>query len=655
MDSKFFQYLPPWLQDPNPERWLMTDNYLVLDFEGTNLEKGSALVDDNRVLLACWTYKGESKHLWGDMHELGELMDDVDSCDLLVAHNAKFELQWLSRGGLKLHEVLTYDTMIGEYVLYGNQKVPLNLGAIAKRYGIGGKEAFVDMLMKKGVCPSEIPKSLLLDRCIKDVHQTEKIFLAQRQRLLDTDRLKTVFTRNILTAPLADIEFNGMCLNKERVNEEYNEAVKRVTEIGKVLDEMAGGINLNSPAQLGTFVYETLGFEELKTRKGDPIRTPSGGRKTDSDTLSSLKASTKQQRKFVELWGEYNKLTSALSKNLEFFKGVVDERPGGIFQGQFNQTVTATHRLSASGRPIKFDLFKKKKSVQFQNMPRAYKRLFKSRHDGWFVGEADGGQLEFRVAAFLGADKTAVEAIANKFDVHQFTSDTLTENGEATDRQNAKAHTFKPLYGGSSGTKAQQAYYAAFKARYPGITTWQENNKRAVLRTKELRLPSGLIFYWPDTKLRDDYITNSTAICNYPVQSFATADIIPIAIAALWHIMKRMEMRSFINNTVHDSTIMEIHPDEVDILGEISGYAFTDYVYFYLEETYDVKFFVILAAGYKVGEHWSEGDEIVFEKQPKYSLEEITNAEDESRVVSPQRNRRKVRRSVVQRTERDAG
>lgn len=650
MDNKFFKYLPPWLRDPDPDQWLLTDNYLVLDFEGTNLEKGSALVDDNRILLACWRYKGVSKAVWGDVHDMGDLLADIEEADLVVAHNAKFELQWLKRAGARLQDMLTYDTMLGEYVLYGNQKVPLNLGAIASRYGLGGKEAFVDKMMRAGVCPSMLPRSLLLDRCRKDVLQTEEIFLQQRQVLKDTDRLKTVFTRNILTAPLADIEFNGMCLSADRVREEYNDAVKRTTEIGRKLDEMAGGINLNSPVQLGEFVYGTLEFEELKSKRGEPLRTPSGGRKTDSDTLSALKAKTKQQKEFVSLWSEYNKLTSALSKNLEFFKGVVEESEGGIFHGQFNQAVTATHRLSASGRPIKFEMFKKKKSVQFQNMPRAYKRLFKSRNDGWLVGEADGGQLEFRVAGFLGADKAAVDAIADKFDVHTFTSETLTANGEPTGRQDAKAHTFKPLYGGQSGTKAQQAYYQAFKARYPGITSWQENNKREVLRTKQLRIPSGLIFYWPDTKLRDDYITNSTSICNYPVQSFATADIIPIAIASLWHIMKRADMQSFIVNTVHDSTIMELHPDEVEPIGEISGFSFTDYVYFYLEEVYDVKFFVNLAAGYKVGEHWSEGEEIVFEKYPKHKLEDLIHEESTSKVEVPQGHRGTVRRrTMVQR------
>ena len=84
------------------------------------------------------------------------------------------------------------------------------------------------------------------------------------------------------------------------------------------------------------------------------------------------------------------------------------------------------------------------------------------------VGEGDGAQLEFRVAAHLGRDEQALTDIRDKVDIHSFTAAVI-----GCSRQEAKADTFKPLYGGQSGTKAQQSYYAAFKSKYSGIADAQ--------------------------------------------------------------------------------------------------------------------------------------------------------------------------------------
>lgn len=614
--------VPDFINNPNPEIYL-SDNYVVVDVENTIIDKdGSPINPDNKLLLSCWETTGEDGHLWGNQCEIQELIDIISQADFVVAHGSKHELQWLKRAGVKLEGVLVFDTLLAEYVLHGNLPVALDLGSISKQRGFGGKEAYVDLCMKAGICPSHLPRSLLLNRCKMDVHQTHQIFLKQRGELYESDRLKTLFSRCLLTPVLADIEFNGMHLDKERVDEAYTTHARRYTELGERLSRDAGGINFRSRVQLAAYLYDTLGFDELKDRRGDPIRAQGGGRKVDSGTISQLKVRNSSQREFIGLWQEYNKLAAALSKNLEFFKGVVDEKEG-LFQGQFNQSVTATHRLSSSGRRQQFQMFDKPKSVQFQNMPRQFKNLFSPRMSGWVMGEIDGAQLEFRVAAQLGLDPIATEAITTGFDVHSYTAEVLTKHGQPTTRQEAKAHTFKPLFGGNSGTKAEKAYYSAFKRRYKGITAWQDSNKINVLDEKALTIPSGLQFYWPDTKLEGEYITNSTQICNYPVQSVATADIIPIGVSKLWHEMKARNMESLLVNTIHDSAIAELHPDEVEEFGTISAEAFTGYIYQYLLDVYGYKWVVPLAAGLKVGTHWSEGEEVLYNSEPLFQFEDV--------------------------------
>ena len=600
---------PKHLNDLDPSI-LLSDNYVVLDVETTNKQFGDATVPENRLVVTVFTDgKGSVHYTTRGEFEHGGLVAAIERADLLVAHNAKMELKWLSRMGADLSKIMPYCTMIGEHVLHGNVRVGKSLGVVTQRYGLGTKDPYVDKLMRKGVCPSEMPFSFIKGRCIKDVVQTEQVFLQQRKLLEEKGLLPVMYTRCLLTPVLADIELRGLALDPERVQEEYKRCHAELEKVKERLEQVAAGVNPKSPKQMGEFLYDTMGFAEL-SRRGKPLRTDKGGRLTDVATIQRLTAKTKAQAEYQELMQKFSVLDAEMSKALSKFKECVEN--GDLLYAQFNQAVTATHRLSSSGTAYK---------VQFQNLPRKFKPLFMARlrEQGWVVGEIDGAQLEFRVAGYLGQDMQAYTDILNGEDVHSFTSKVLTEAGQKTDRQGAKEHTFKPLYGGESGTKAEQAYYAAFKAKYQGVAKAQEQWKSEVLRTKQLRVASGLIFHWPDTRVTGTgYITNSTSICNYPVQSLATAEIIPIAVVYMWHTIKLQGLQSFMVNTIHDSVISEIHPDEVQQMKDIGEDCFTTKVYHYLEKVYGIRFNVPLGTGFKAGEHWSEGKELKYQLEPPY-------------------------------------
>lgn len=219
--------------------------------------------------------------------------------------------------------------------------------------------------------------------------------------------------------------------------------------------------------------------------------------------------------------------------------------------------------------------------------------------------------MEFRVAGHLGADSRIIKDIRDGVDVHSFTAQTLTDAGQETDRQGAKSHTFKPLYGGQSGTKAEQTYYAAFKTKYKGITKAQEKWIDEVLSTKELVTEYGMRFYWPSTRmLASGYVVNRESICNYGVQGFATGEIIPIAVTYQWHRMKAEGMESFLVNTIHDSSIAEINPEEIELFNDIGVKAYTTDVYNYLREVYNIDFLAPLGVEVKCSPHWANSQEI---------------------------------------------
>ena len=202
-----------------------------------------------------------------------------------------------------------------------------------------------------------------------------------------------------------------------------------------------------------------------------------------------------------------------------------------------------------------------------QNMPRGgtfpVKKVFVSRWEGGKVLEADFAQLEFRAAAYLSQDGVAIEEVKTGFDVHSYTAKVISDAGQNTSRQDAKAHTFAPLYGatGYGRTAAEAAYYEHFTEKYQGVKLWHTRLAKEALNTRKITTPSGREFSFPDVQRNArGRVSHFTQIKNYPVQSFATADIVPLA---LLHIDKLLStFKSCVVNSVHDSIVIDVHPDE---------------------------------------------------------------------------------------------
>ncbi len=588
--------LPWWITAPNPNIYL-GENYLVLDVETSNLDKGSALNPKNTLVCGVWRYNNKTRHIVGNEYQYGELLKDIEQADFIVCHNAKFELQWLHRCGLDLRKVIVYDTQIGEYVFQGNRSANLDLDSVARRYAVGGKLGLVSKLIHAGVCPTTMPITWLLEYNIQDVVVTEQLFLKQRAVLRDLGLLPTQYTRCLLTPVLADIERHGMVVDAERVTKIYNDLKKQHDQMTVEMNTLTGGINPRSPKQVGEFLYDVLAFDE-----------PKGGRLTDKDTILSLEARTPRQAAFKELKKRQAYLDAKLTKSFaKFYECLSDPDEPGIIKFRFNQTVTQTHRLSSSGLKYK---------IQGQNLDRDVKPVFKTRFPGWLVGEIDQAQLEFRAAAFLGKDVEATRSIIEKEDVHKFTASVIhsipIELVTADQRQDAKPETFKPLYGGEYGTPEQMAYYAAFRKKYVQLNEKQEEWVNEVVATGKLVTATGFIFYWPGTKYemrgprwdRKLVCNNKRPIYNYPIQSIATADVVPIGVVCLWHRMSSAGMQSFMVNTVHDSAIAEVHPDEVELYKELGEQAFIADTYKYLKDCYGIDWTVPLEVETVLGPFW---------------------------------------------------
>jgi len=276
--------------------------------------------------------------------------------------------------------------------------------------------------------------------------------------------------------------------------------------------------------------------------------------KTYLETLANVAKKNNMQNavNFLTDLQRLSALDTYLSSFVEGINAYVKE--DGMLHVRLLQHRTATGRFSGA-------------DPNMQNMPRGgtfpVKKVFVSRWEGGKILEADFAQLEFRTAAYLSQDKVAIKEIKDGFDVHAYTASVITESGQKTSRQEAKAHTFAPLYGatGFGRTSAEAKYYEQFTQKYKGVASWHSKLAKEALNTGMITTPSGRQFSFPDVqRRRNGTVSHFTQIKNYPVQSFATADIVPIILV---HIQKELDRyKSCVVNTVHDSIVIDIHPSE---------------------------------------------------------------------------------------------
>ena len=191
---------------------------------------------------------------------------------------------------------------------------------------------------------------------------------------------------------------------------------------------------------------------------------------------------------------------SALDTYLSsFVEGIkIHTKTDGMLHVRLLQHRTSTGRFSGA-------------DPNMQNMPRGgtfpVKKVFVSRWQGGKILEADFAQLEFRTAAYLSQDKTAMKEIQDGFDVHAYTASVITESGQKITRQEAKAHTFAPLYGatGFGRTTSEAKYYEQFTKKYKEIALWHTRLAKEALNTQKIKIPSGREFSFPDVQAKNKW------------------------------------------------------------------------------------------------------------------------------------------------------
>ena len=381
---------------------------------------------------------------------------------------------------------------------------------------------------------------------------------------------------------------------------------------GKIWKVRKDGTRYARPNRCPT--CDTVGytFSDTKQVAGLKFTPPTAkwvsanGFSTSKDNLVFLEGIARSKgMKEAELFLQRVRRLSAVETYLSsFVEGIATHtKQDGKLHVRLLQHRTGTGRLSGA-------------DPNMQNMPRGgtfpVKRVFKSRWDGGSVMEADFAQLEFRVAAFLSQDKTAIDEVATGFDVHSYTAKVISDAGQPISRQDAKSHTFAPLYGASGfgRTEAEAAYYKQFTKKYSGIGKWHEALAKEALNTGKITTPSGREFAFPDVQRRRyGGVTYFTQIKNYPVQSFATADIVPISLIYIDKLLGVNQMHSCIVNTVHDSIVIDVHPNEKDKVLKVINRT-NEMLTALVNRKWNIDFNVPLLLEAKIGPNWLDTKDV---------------------------------------------
>ena len=354
---------------------------------------------------------------------------------------------------------------------------------------------------------------------------------------------------------LADMEKEGVRAEKAELEAYGAQLTGRISELETSIYEKAGEtFNINSPKQLGVIL-----FEKLQMPNGKKTKT---GYSTAADVLERLAPDYPIVSEILE-YRQLTKLKSTYADGLALCIA-----PDGRIHSTFNQTITATGRISST-------------EPNLQNIPirmelgRLIRKVFVPK-DGYVFIDADYSQIELRVLAHMSGDQNLIAAYQHAEDIHRITASQVfhTPLEDVTDlqRRNAKAVNFGIVYGISSfglsqdlsiTRKEAEGYIASYFETYPGIKIFLD---RLVTDAKEKGYAETMFGRRrPVPELASSNFMQRSfgerIAMNSPIQGTA-ADIIKIAMIRVKQRLEREQLKSKLILQVHDELLIEAAADE---------------------------------------------------------------------------------------------
>lgn len=457
-----------------------------------------------------------------------------------------------------------FDISIAAYLLNPLQNT-YDYDDIAREYLGMNVPAFDEIFpkTKKSETPSdEIPENILKYACY-NAYVAYKAKDALTEKLKETEMLDIYNNVEIpLTYALYDMEQAGIMVAGDKLKE-YGERLKTgIDALEKDIFAEAGHeFNINSPKQLGEIL-----FGEMQLPGGKKTKT---GYSTSASVLEKLEPDYPFVSKILE-YRQLAKLKSTYADGLAVYIGE-DNR----IHGKFNQTITATGRISST-------------EPNLQNIPvrmplgREIRKVFIPKEGCVFI-DADYSQIELRILAHMSDDKNLIDAYNHSKDIHAATASLVfhvpLEEVTKEQRSNAKAVNFGIVYGISSfglsndlsiSRKEAEQYIKDYFISYPGIKNYLDNSVKeakekgysVTMFGRRRPIPELTSGNFMQRQFGERVAMNS------PIQGSA-ADIMKIAMINVAKELKEKDLKSKIVLQVHDELLIEAYENEVEQVKDI--------------------------------------------------------------------------------------
>ena len=361
-----------------------------------------------------------------------------------------------------------------------------------------------------------------------------------------------------LVPVLAYMERNGVCVDTEALKETSRHFTARMKQIEEEVHQMAGmEFNISSPKQVGEVLFDKLKITD-KAKK-----TKTGQYVTSEEVLESLK----NKHQIVEKILDYRGLKKLLSTYIDALPQLINPRTGKIHTS-FNQTVTATGRLSSSNPNLQ--------NIPIRNEDGKEIRKAFIPEKGCEFFSADYSQIELRIMAHLSGDKNMIEAFQEGDDIHASTASKVYKIGldEVTREQRSKAKTanFGIIYGISVFGLAERMNVPRSEAKeliegyfqtYPQVKEYMDMSIAKARENGYIETIFGRKRFLPDISSHNAVVrgyAERNAI-NAPIQGSA-ADIIKVAMINIYRRFKDEDIRSKMILQVHDELNFSVYPEE---------------------------------------------------------------------------------------------
>ena len=485
---------------------------------------------------------------------------------LKVGQNIKYDIEVLRHYGVEVRGRL-FDTMIAHYLL--QPELRHNMDYMAEVY-LNYKTIHIEELIgpkgKQQANMRDLPPGEIYEYAAEDADITLRLKNVLEPKLKEVNAERLFWDIEMpLVNVLADMELTGVRLDTEALRETSQGLGKRLEELEQRIYQQAGhSFNIASPKQVGDVLFDEMKLVEKprKTKKGQFV--------TSEEVLQQLRGKAPIVADILD----YRGLRKLLSTYIEALPKLVNPKTGHIHTS-FNQTITATGRLSSS-------------DPNLQNIPvrdddgKEIRRCF-IPEEGCLFFSADYSQIELRIMAHLSGDENMIASFNGGHDIHAATAARIwhkrIEEVTADERKKAKQANFGIIYGITTFGLAQRMNISnneakslidGYFATFPKVHEFMEKAKESAREKGYAETLYHRRRYLPDINSQNATVrgfAERNAI-NAPIQG-SEADIIKVAMIRIHDRFRREGIRSKMILQVHDELNFSVYPEEKELVERV--------------------------------------------------------------------------------------